>query len=100
MADIFSTDVLNAVVADLKTPSSFLLGRFFPNEQRPNQGAVASGDESAEYIHFDVLLGKRRMAPFVSPLVEGKVVQSKGFVTKTFKPAYTKDKRVWDGSRA
>src|SRR4051812_26570948 len=99
MADIFSTDTLNAVVANLKVPQSGLLDRFFPNEQRPNLGGIDAG-ESAELIHFDVDNAKRRMAPFVSPLVEGKVVQSRGYATKTFKPAYIKDKRVWDGNRA
>ncbi len=55
--------------------------------------------ETSEEIHFDVENGRRRLAPFVAPIVAGKVVQSKGFVTKTFKPAYIKDKRVFDSSR-
>jgi hypothetical protein len=43
--------------------------------------------------------GRRRLAPFVAPIVAGKVVQSLGYETKTFKPAYVKDKRVFDASR-
>ncbi|OTA14280.1 minor capsid protein E [Xenorhabdus vietnamensis] len=36
------------------------------------------------------------MAPFVSPLVEGKLVESRKFQTNSFKPAYIKDKRAPD----
>jgi hypothetical protein len=35
----------------------------------------------------------------VSPLVAGKVVDDEGFTTKSFKPAYAKDKRRFDPSR-
>jgi hypothetical protein len=90
MADLFSTNVVNGVVASLIRPSSFLLDRFFPTVQT----------DQSEEIHFDMIDKTRRLAPFVSPMVEGKVVASQGFSTKTFKPAYIKDKRVWDGNRA
>ena len=36
------------------------------------------------------------MAPFVSPLVEGKLVEQRRMQTNTFKPAYIKDKRAPD----
>lgn len=87
--DIFTTAVLNGVVQDLKTPSSFLLDQFFQSTQ----------NETSEEIHFDTDNAKRRIAPFVSPLVAGKVVASAGYKTSTFKPAYIKDKRVFDASR-
>jgi hypothetical protein len=86
MADLFSTDVLNAVVASLLGDPQFLLDRFFGNVQT----------ETSEEIHFDVLDGKRRIAPFVSPLVEGQIVAALGYRTFTYKPAYIKDKRVFD----
>ena len=86
MADIFSTDVLTAVLQQLLGNPQFLLDRFFPITQ----------SESSEQIHFDVIAGKRRVAPFVSPLVEGQVVLSLGYTTNTFTPAYIKDKRVFD----
>lgn len=89
MADLFSTNVLVAVVQSLVTPAQFLLNRFFTQEQF----------SQTEEIHFDVDNKKRRLAPFVSPLVAGKVVQSRGFTTNTFKPAYCKDKRVFDANR-
>lgn len=89
MADVFSTDVLTAVLQSLLGNPQFLLDRFFGITQA----------EASEQIHFDVIQGKRRVAPFVSPLVEGQVVASQGFVTNTFTPAYVKDKRVFDMNR-
>lgn len=87
--DIFATAVLTRVVASLIGAQPFMLNSFFRTEQ----------NETSEEIHFDVATGKRRVAPFVSPVVAGKVVESKGFTTKTFKPAYIKDKRVFDINR-
>jgi hypothetical protein len=89
MADVFSTDVLTAVLQSLLGNPQFLLDRFFGITQA----------ETSEQIHFDVIQGKRRIAPFVSPLVEGQIVASQGFVTNTFTPAYIKDKRVFDMNR-
>lgn len=87
--DIFTTGVLARVVAELPPPQPFILNSFFGEVQT----------ETSEEIHFDVDSGRRRLAPFVSPIVAGKVVQSKGYVTKTFKPAYIKDKRVFSPQR-
>ena len=87
--DIFTTGVLRRVVAELPPPQPFILNSFFAQEQR----------ETGEEIHFDVDTGRRRIAPFVSPIVAGQVVASRGFRTDTFKPAYIKDKRVFDGNR-
>lgn len=87
--DVFSTDVLTAVLQNLLGNPQFLLDRYFGTTQA----------ETSEQIHFDVMQGKRRLAPFVSPLVEGQIVASQGFVTTTFTPAYIKDKRVFDMHR-
>lgn len=84
--DIFSTAVLNRVVGHLDRPASFLLDTFFPQVQT----------EDSEEIHFDLDSSKPRLAPFVSPLVEGQVVANEGFETRSFKPAYVKDKRRFD----
>jgi hypothetical protein len=90
MADIFSTNVMTAVVRSLKIPQPGLLSMFFPAVQ----------ESTTEEIHFDVENKKRRLAPFVSPLVAGRLVASNGFSAKTFKPAYIKDKRVFTPARA
>lgn len=84
--DFYSTDTLNVVVASLLGDPQFLIGRYFNIVQT----------EQNEEIHFDVLDGKRRIAPFCSPLVEGQIVDDLGYKTFTFKPAYIKDKRAFD----
>jgi hypothetical protein len=89
MADVFSTNVLMGVVASLLSPPMALLDRYFPTQF----------EDPSEEIHFDLIPGKRRIAPFVSPLVEGKVVDSLTHVAKTFIPAYIKDKRRFHPSR-
>jgi hypothetical protein len=88
--DTFSTVFLNGVVDSLLRPPSFLLDLFFPSVVNSEQ----------EEIKFDVEDGKRRIAPFVHPLKEGKVVEGLGYKTKTFTPAYIKDKRVFDPTKA
>jgi len=87
--DIFSTHVLTRVVENLVRPSSFLLDTFFMSEQT----------EESEEIHFDIDKSKPRLTPFVSPLVAGQVVDDEGYMTKSFKPAYAKDKRRFDPTR-
>lgn len=86
--DIFSTHVLAKVVEYLPTPSSFLLDTFFPQVQTSDK----------EEIFFDVTSSKPRISPFVSPYMPGKVVDGTGFQTKSFKPAYVKDKRRFDAT--
>jgi hypothetical protein len=90
MADIFSTNVLTGVVRNLKTAPRFLVNTFFPSIE----------EHQTEEIHFDVVNKKRRIAPFVSPLVAGKIVEGNGFTAKTFLPAYVKDKRRFMPTRA
>ena len=88
--DLFSTNYLTGVVNSLQVPPQALVNRFF--------GAVQT--ETSEEIHFDVEADVMGLAPFVSPVVEGKVMTNLGFVTKTFKPAYVKPKNVWQPGRA
>lgn len=83
---VYDTNVLIRVIPNLKIPSTFLLDKFFPT--------VVAAD--TEFVSIDVEIGKRRMSPFVSPLVEGKLVESMRIQTNTFKPAYIKDKRAPD----
>ncbi|EHD21317.1 MULTISPECIES: major capsid protein [Brenneria] len=84
--NIFDTGVLVQVVPNLITSQNWLLDRFFPN--------VITSD--TEFVSIDVDVGLRRMAPFCSPLVEGKLVESRRYQTNTFRPAYVKDKRAPD----
>jgi len=87
--NIFHTGVLGQVVQQLASPEPFILNSFFRAIQT----------ETSEEIHFDVDSGSRRLAPFVAPIVAGQVVQSRGYQAKTFKPAYVKDKRIFDPDR-
>lgn len=84
----FDTAVLNRVVDNLDQPASFLLDLAFREEQT----------ETSEEIHFDVESDKPRITPFVHPMRAGKVVNDQGFETNSFRPAYAKDKRVFDPS--
>lgn len=88
--DTYSTAVLNAVVDSLFRVQTALLTMFFPNIQQSD----------SETIKFDVMDGKRRIAPFVHPTMAGKMVEGLGFTTKDFEPAYVKDKRIFDPDRA
>lgn len=83
---IYDTNTLIQVIPNLKRPQKFLLDTFFPN--------IVTSD--SEYVSIDVDVGMRRMAPFVSPLVEGKLVEQRRYQTNVFKPAYIKDKRAPD----
>jgi hypothetical protein len=83
---MYDTNALIQVVPNLKLAQQFLLDRFF--------GTVVMSD--TEYVSIDVDVGKRRMSPFVSPLVEGKLVEQRRYQTNQFKPAYVKDKRAPD----
>lgn len=87
--DLFTTNNLVGVVKDLNTPPSFFLDWFF----------TRTIEDPSEEIHFDTDESKPRITPFVSPLVAGKVVNGRGYTTKTFKPAYAKDKRRWQPNR-
>ncbi|MEM8109391.1 major capsid protein, partial [Morganella morganii subsp. sibonii] len=84
--NIFDTNVLIQVVPNLMTSQNWLLDKFFPN--------IVESD--TEEVSIDVDVGLRRLAPFVSPLVEGKLVEARKFQTNSFKPAYIKDKRAPD----
>lgn len=82
----YDTATLVQVVPNLKVSQNFLLDRFFGN--------VIEFD--TEEVAIDVDVGLRRMSPFVSPLVEGKLVEQRRFQTNKFKPPYIKDKRAPD----
>lgn len=81
--NIYDTATLNRVLQDLNQPASFLLDTYFPLVQT----------STTEEIYFDVDKSKPRITPFVSPRHPGKVVDNGGYETKSFRPAYAKDKR-------
>ncbi len=82
--DIFNTRAMLAALEERKTAGTFLLDLLFSR--------VETSD--SEYVDIDIVKGKRRIAPFVSPLKEGKVVENEGFKTSSYKPPYVKPKKI------
>lgn len=89
MVDAFSTQVLNRVIDNMPDTTSFLVDMFFP--------AVDVSQE--ETIMFDTTNGRKLVTPFVSPLAQGKLIAELGYETDSFKPAYLKDRRMFDANK-
>lgn len=84
--DIFDIAVLNRTVEQIVPEYGFLTRTFFPG----------SSVQNATTIMIDTRKRARRIAPFVSPYVQGQLVEKQGFKTFSISPAYIKDKRVFD----
>lgn len=87
---LYDTHELLGVIRTLKPVNTFWLNLCFPQAQT----------FESEYIDFDVVSRGRRLAPFVAPTVQGKVMKQEGYTTKRFTPAYIKPKMVFDPRRA
>jgi hypothetical protein len=85
----YDTHDLVRVIETLTPDVSNYWSQFFPNAMNFDQ----------EFIDFDLVDHTRRLAPFVSPLVQGKVQTDRGYSSKRFKPAYIKPKDVIDPSK-
>jgi len=83
MYDLFDTRTMIESLEQMKPARNFLLNTFFPTENV----------SPTEFIDIDVYKGKRRMAPFVNPRLEGKIIERLAFSTHTYKPPYIKIKR-------
>ena len=68
---------------------TFLRDNFYPLEQ-------FSTDEK---IYFDQIDRNRRLAPYVSPVHAGKVMEEQGYSTRVFTPPYVKPKHVVDPNK-
>ncbi len=80
---IYSTYYLNRLIEKLLPQPRFFLDKFFPTEVQSDK----------EEIYFDEVVGARvGIAPFVHPLVEAPTIREQGYKTKSFKPAYIKEK--------
>ncbi|GAV24801.1 minor capsid protein E [Carboxydothermus islandicus] len=73
--DLFSTRTMLEAVQQMQPVRTFLKSTFFVNERTFD----------TEYVDVDIIKGKRRMAPFVSPKIGGKVVERQGYRTNTYK---------------
>lgn len=88
--DIFDTTTLQAVIRVQKPPTTYWLDNFFPR--------TLTFD--TEQILFDTVIEPRRLAPFVAPNVQGRIMKKQGYSTKTFRPAYSKPKHEMTPSQA
>jgi hypothetical protein len=79
---IFDTRTMLQIIEQLKRPRTFLLDTFFPGFKTFDTAAV----------DIDIYKGKRRLAPFVAPVQEGKVMERLGYTTNSYKPPYIKPK--------
>ena len=86
---IFDTVALNRVVETMVDPIDFFTTNYFGNVQ------VSDTEE----IFYDVITNKRRITPVVHPMVRGKVVEGPLYDTRSFKPAYLKDSRVFNPNK-
>jgi len=84
---IYDTRTLLAAMESSMPVNTFLKQTFFPNVNT----------FTTENVDVDYYKGRRKMAPFVSPRLPGKVMERQGFTTKSFKPAMIKPLRVLTG---
>jgi len=82
--DIFSVRSMLAALEQAKPPRTWILDTFFTSSQTFD----------TETVDIDIIKGHRRMAPFVNPRLQGKVVERRGYKTRSYKPAYIKPKMV------
>lgn len=85
---MFQSRTMLAALEKMFIPKTFLLDMFFKNTETSN----------TEHVDIDIYKGKRRLAPFVSPVMEGKVVDRSGFTTRSFNPPYIKPKMPFSGA--
>lgn len=82
--DLFSTRTLLSALEYMKKPTTFLLDLFFTVEEPVD----------SDTIDIDIVRNGEKMATFVSPIVEGKVVKNEGFTTHSIKAPYLKEKML------
>lgn len=78
----YTTATLAGVVQRLRPPTTFWLNLCFGRQV----------NFETQYIDFDLIDKDRRLAPFVSPMAQGRVMTKQGFVSRRFAPAYVKPK--------
>jgi Phage major capsid protein E len=82
--DMFQTRTMLRAIEQIKTPALWLRDTIF--------GSVET--HTTKYVDIDIQRGNRKIAAYVSPLLQGKVVTREGFETNTYEPPYTKEKMI------
>lgn len=80
---MYDLTTLLAVLRVQKLPNTFWLPTFFRNQINFETEKIAFDRVNEDY---------RRLAPFVAPNVQGKIIGDQGYDTLEFKPAYVKPK--------
>lgn len=81
---MFDTRAMIAALEQAKPAKTFFLDTFFRQTEA----------HQTRFVDIDIQKGKRRLAPFVNPRHQGKVVDRLGFQTFTYSPPYIKPKMV------
>jgi hypothetical protein len=74
---MYETRRMLQMLEQMKPAQTFLKSTFFGGTPRTFD---------TEYVDIDIMKGKRRMAPFISPIIGGKTVERQGYTTNTYKP--------------
>lgn len=85
--NIYDPRTMLTAVRSLMPVRTFLKDMFFSKIQT----------FTTENVDVDYYKGRRKMAPFVSPRLAGKVINRDGFTTKTYKPPMIKPIRMITG---
>lgn len=80
---IYSTKAMAVAMRQDKKAGTFLMDKFF-GKVDPKIGKT---------VEIDIIKGKRRIAPFQTPRVEGELVEKRGHSTREYTPAYVKPKQ-------
>lgn len=82
----YTTGTLLRVLQSIERPVLHFRDRYFRSWHQ----------ETGKRIFFDRVSGKPRIAPYVHPRIEGKIVEQRGFQTDSFEPPYVKPKHELD----
>ena len=82
--DLFDTRAMLAALEQMLPVKTFFLEKFFGNTET----------HQTKYVDIDIQKGKRRLAPFVNPRLQGKMVEKRGYTTHTYAPPYIKPKMI------
>lgn len=80
---IYNTKAMARAMRQDKKAGTFLMDKFF--------GTV--DPQIGKTVTIDIIKGKRRLAPFQTPRVEGELVEKQGHSTREYTPAYVKPKQ-------
>ena len=83
----FETRTMLTSLEEMFPAKTFLLDSFFRDVKV----------STTKHVDIHTFKGKRRLAAFVQPLAEGKVVERLGFTAKSFTPPYIKNKMPFSG---